>query len=209
MSKMVYRYFFDFVDGQEKWLNRMAKCGFRLKKCGKISYIFDICQPNEYEYAVEFVAHKDYSRAKDYRRYLESMGFRTFTKNINLNYSYGKVKLRLYASGLGRIATSPGGFNKELLILEKKRDGKSFELHTDLSDKLDIYRRVKGAYTWAMLIILLLEAMTFIPNTSLISDTMTFVVRVLLLITGGILLIPLVKYSPLIKCLKDESKIYE
>jgi hypothetical protein len=82
-------------------------------------------------------------------------------------------------------------------------------LHTDLSDKLDIYRRVKGAYTWAVLIILLLEAMTFIPNTSLISDTMTFVVRVLLLITGGILLIPLVKYSSLIKCLKDESKIYE
>lgn len=209
MSKIVYRYFFDFADGQEKWLNSMAECGFRLKKCGKISYIFDVCQPNEYEYAVEFVGHKAYSQARDYRRYLESMGFRTFTKNINLNYSYGKVKLRPYASGMGRIAASPGGFNKELLILEKKRDGKSFELHTDIADKLDIYRRVKRAYTWAVLMILLLGAMTFIPNTSSISDTMTLVVRVLLLIACGMLLFPLVKYSSLIKCLKDEGKIYE
>lgn len=209
MSKIIFRYFFDFADGQKKWLNSMADSGYRLKKCGKVFYVFDECHPCEYEYAVEFVGHKAYSQAKEYRRYLESMGFRTFIKSINLNFSYGKIKWRPYAVGMGQIATSPGGFNKELLILEKKRDGKPFELHTDLTDKLDIYRRIKRAYTWAVLIILLLEAMTFIPNTSSISDTMLLAVRIILLIAGGMLFTPLVKYSLMVKCLKDECKIYE
>ncbi len=31
MSKIVFRYFFDFLNSQEKWLNRMAKDGYRLK----------------------------------------------------------------------------------------------------------------------------------------------------------------------------------
>lgn len=118
MSKTVFRYFFDFLDGQEKWLNSMAERGCRLTKCGKMTYTFDACVPGEYEYAIEFVGDRSYSKAKNYRVYLEEMGFRTLTKNINLNFSYGKVKWRPYAKGLGQIATSPGGFNKELLIVE-------------------------------------------------------------------------------------------
>ena len=65
MSRTVFRYFFDFLDGQENWLNNMAEKGYRLKKCGRITYTFDECQPNEYEYAVEFVGDKAYSKAKD------------------------------------------------------------------------------------------------------------------------------------------------
>lgn len=123
MSKIVFRYFFDFMDGQKNWLNRMAAQGYRLKKCGKILYTFDACTPDEYEYAVEYVGDKNYFEAKKYREFLEHMNFRTFTKNININFSYGKIKWRPYAKGLGQINTSPGGFNKELLILEKRKDG--------------------------------------------------------------------------------------
>ncbi len=209
MSKIIFRYFYDFVDGQEKWLNSMADSGYRLKKCGRVFYVFEECQLCEYEYAVEFVGHKAYSQAKDYRRYLEGVGFRTFTKSINIKFSYGKVKWRPYAAGLGQITTSPGGFNKELLILEKKRDGKPFELHTDLADKLDVYRSIRRVYIWAVLLIFLLEVITFIPNTSSLSDIMLLIFRVILFIAGGILFIPLVKYSSLIRCLKDEGKIYE
>ncbi|MBA9086653.1 hypothetical protein FHR92_003133 [Fontibacillus solani] len=208
-KKTVFRYFFDFIDGQEKWLNSMAARGHRLKKCGKMTYTFDECKPNEYEYAVEFVGDKSYSKAKDYLRYLESMGFRTFTKNINLNFSYGKARWRPFAKGMGQIATSPGGFNKELLILEKKRDGKPFELHTDVSDKLNTYKKVKRTYAWDVLIMLLLGAMTFIPNISSMSATMTWVLRAILLIISVLFVIPMVKYSSLIKRLKEESKIFE
>ncbi|WP_018750576.1 hypothetical protein [Paenibacillus sanguinis] len=34
----------------------------------------------------------------------------------------GKLRWRPYGKGWGQIATSPGTFNKELLILEKKRE---------------------------------------------------------------------------------------
>lgn len=110
MKKTVFRYFFDFFDGQGKWLNSMAEHGYRLQKCGKMTYTFDKCKPAEYEYAVEYAGDKSYFKAKDYRGYLESMGFRTFTKNINLNFSFGKARWRPYAKGMGQIATSPGGF---------------------------------------------------------------------------------------------------
>ena len=209
MSKIVFRYFFDFLDGQEKWLNNMAKRGYRLKKCGRITYTFEECSPDEYEYAIEFVGDKAYSKAKDYRKYLESMGFCTFTKNINLNFSYLKVRWRPYAKGMGQIATSPGGFNKELLILEKKRDGKPFELHTDVHDKLSIYKTVRRACSWAVLIMAVLGAMTFIPGVVSASVPVTWVFRAALLIFCGLFAIPAVKYSSLLKYLKEESQTFE
>lgn len=209
MSKTVFRYFFDFLDGQEKWLNSMAERGYRLKKCGKITYTFDACKPGEYEYAVEFVGDKSYSKAEDYREYLEGMGFRTFTKNINLNFPYGKVRWRPYAKGMGQIATSPGGFNRELLIVEKKRDGKPFEMHTDVHDKLDAYKSVRRAYFWAVLIMFGLVAATFIPNMSTLSVAMTWVLRAAVAVVGILLIIPTVKYSLLVNRLRNENKIFE
>ncbi len=209
MSKTVFRYFFDFIERQEKWLNSMAERGYRLKKCGKMTYTFEECKSNEYEYAVEFVGDKAYSKAKDYRSYLESMGYRTFTKNINLNFSYGKVRWRPYAKGMGQIVTSPGGFNKELLILEKGRDGKPFELHTDIRDKLDTYKTIRRAYSWAVFKILLLGVVTFIPNIPSISITMIWVLRAIILFLSILFVIPAIKGSLLISQLKAENKIFE
>jgi len=209
MSKTVFRYFFDFLDGQKKWLNSMAEQGYRLKKCGRLTYTFDECNPNEYEYAVEFIGDKSFSKGQDYRRYLESMGFRTFIKNMNLNFSYGKIKWRPYAKGLGQIATSPGGFNKELLILEKKRDGKPFELHTDVHDKLDTYKTARRAYVWAVLLMLGLVVITFVPGISSVSITVTWAIRAVILFFGILLVIPTVKYSSLVNQLKEESKTFE
>jgi hypothetical protein len=209
MSKTVFRYFFDFLDGQERWLNSMAERGYRLKKCGKMTYTFDACNPGEYEYAVEFVGDKSYSTAKDYCRYLEEMGFRTLTKNINLNFSYGKVRWRPYAKGMGQITTSPGSYNKELLIAEKKKDGKPFELHTNVLDKLEAYKTVQRAYFWAVFIAFGLVAMTFVPGVSSISVVMTWGLRAVVATFGVLFLIPAVKYSLLAGRLKDESKTFE
>lgn len=209
MSKTVFRYFLDFMGKQEKWLNNMAEHGYRLKKCGRMTYTFDECRPNEYEYAVEFVGDKAYYKAKDYLRYLEGMGFRTFTKNINLNFSYVKLRWRPYAKGIGQIASSPGGFNKELLILEKKRDEKPFELHTDVSDKLDTYKTVRRAYVWAVFSMFGLIAMTFIPAVSSLSMAMTWVLRAVMIILSVLFVIPTVRYSSLVNRLKEESKTFE
>lgn len=187
----------------------MAARGYRLKHCGKITYTFDTCRPGEYEYAVEFVGDRSYSKAKDYCEYLEEMGFRTLTKNINLNFSYGKVKWRPYAKGMRQIATSPGGINKELLIVEKKKDGNSFELHTDVRDRLDAYKAVRRAYSWAALMMFGLVAMAFIPNVSSLPAAITWGFRAVIAVVGTLILIPAVKYTLLANRLNNECKTFE
>lgn len=209
MNKTVLRYFFDFIHSQEEWLNNMAKKGYRLKKCGKIAYSFEQCNPNEYEYAVEFVGTQSYPKVKLYREYLESMGYRTFTKNINFNVSFGKVKWRPYAKGMGQVATSPGSYDKELLILEKKKDGKPFELHTDVSDKLSAFKEVRRTYFWAMLVMIGLMVMTFVPSVNSMSENMIWAARSLLAVIFALFIIPAIKYSMLVKRLREESKTYE
>ncbi|MDR1060940.1 MAG: DUF2812 domain-containing protein [Clostridiales bacterium] len=149
MTKRAYRYFFDFLDGQTEWLNQMAAQGWRLAKCGQLSYEFESCAPGEYEYSVEFVADRPFSDSKAYKGFLESIGYKTFYKNLNVGVAAGKAKWRPWARGAGQIATAPGGYFKELLIVEKKRDGKPFELHSDLTDKLSLYKRIRGACLWS------------------------------------------------------------
>lgn len=147
--KRVYRYFYGFPNKQQRFLNRMAKDGWRLVRTGRISYVFEPSAPNAYSYCVDFVAHQSAKDAKDYQDFLVDMGYRVLTKPVNINYSFGKVRLRPWGKGWGKIATNPGAFNKELLIVEKKDDGRPFELHTTLEDRIAYYRTQRSA--WGML----------------------------------------------------------
>ena len=148
MSKIAFRYFFDFTEQQEKWLNEMAARGFRLVRCGKLAYRFEQCAPDEYQYCVEFVGEKSYSKHKDYKTFLADLGYRVIPKNVNLNWSVGKARLRPWGEGAGMAATSPGTYNKELLIVEKRNDGKPFDLHTDTEDLAARFRTLRNAYSW-------------------------------------------------------------
>lgn len=159
MTKRVFRYFFDYIDGQQKWLNEMAKNGWRLEKCGQLAYDFESCTPGEYEYAVDFVGDKSYSKSRDYKAFLESMGYKTFYKNINIGVFIGKVKWRPWGEGAGQITTAPGSLQKELVIVEKQKDGKAFELHTDLTDLLNVHKKIRAAYAWTAGGMLALAAM--------------------------------------------------
>lgn len=103
----------------------------------------------------------------------------------------------------------PEGFNKELLILEKKRDGKPFELHTDLSDKLNTYKTVRHAYAWAVLMLLSLIAVTFIPGVSSASVLVMWALRIVAAILALLFIIPTMKYSSLVGQLKEEGKTFE
>ncbi|MFO7160687.1 MAG: DUF2812 domain-containing protein, partial [[Clostridium] cellulosi] len=72
----------------------MAKRGFRLVKTSRLSYVFESCEPSKFEYRVEFAGEKSYKELNKYCDFLNSMGYKTFFKNLNLNYSIGKVKWR-------------------------------------------------------------------------------------------------------------------
>jgi hypothetical protein len=204
MNKKVYRYFGLFLKTQKKWLNKMADRGYRLVRTTRLMYEFEESLPAEYEYQVEFVADKSNRKARDYQNYLEELGYRTFTKNININYSYGKIEWRPWAKGAGQISTSPGSYNKELLIVEKKRDGKRFELYTDLQDIINYYQNVRRIYcSWFLTGIVLLAA-NLIKLIRI--DSIFNIIAAIIAITG---IIPAIYYTVLIHHQKTESKTNE
>ena len=124
MSKKCYRFFGGLLTVQKNWLNKMAEKGYRLIRTGKLLYEFEKCKPGQVQYCVEFIGQKSKANAEDYHDFLEEMGYSVFYKNINLNYSVGKVRWRPWAEIGGRVATNTTTFNRELLIVEKENDGK-------------------------------------------------------------------------------------
>ena len=82
---------------QERWLNKMAHGGYRLVRTGKLLYEFETCQAGEFAYCAEFIGHMAGERAEEYCGFLKDAGYRVFYKNINLNYSLGKIRFRPWA----------------------------------------------------------------------------------------------------------------
>jgi hypothetical protein len=206
--KRVFRYFFDFMDGQEKWLNEMAAKGWRLVKCGQLTYHFERCAPGEYEYAVDFVAHKSFAKSKDYKAFLESMGYKTFYKNINVGIFFGSVKWRPWGEGAGQFATAPGSLRKELVIVEKKKDGKPFELHTDLTDSLTLYRKIRTAYFWYAGCLFAFALMLLIDTVQM-HTVYPALGAILCGALGCLWLIPGLKTSRKVRSLKEEAETNE
>ena len=181
--RKVCRYFAGFLKRQEDWLNRMAKRGWHLVKAGRLIYEFEPCEPGAYEYRIEFAGHLGWSKSKDYRAFLQEMGYEIFYKNLNLSWSLGKVRWRPYGSGTGQIATSPGVYNRELMIVGRQANGKPFELHTTNEDRaayMAVLRRV-----W-----LCMSALFLALCVCSLSREGLSVRTVLFLLTGGASLIP-------------------
>ncbi len=203
MSKKLYRYFCGFIDCQENWLNEMASKGYRLVKTGRLLYEFEKCESSQYQYCIDFVADKSYSKMLEYKSFLEDMGYSVMTKNINLNYSVGKIKIRPYGKGAGKIATSPGSYNKELLIVEKSNNGKPFELHTTAEDKICYYRPIRNTYLSLSLLMIVLAVWNYISSRSFDMSTIGLLVFVLIFI------VPMIAYQRRIIKLEKQKDIQE
>lgn len=194
MSKKYYRFFGGLLTAQANWLNKMSEKGYRLIRTGKMLYEFEECKPNQVKYCVEFIGQKSKYNAKDYHDFLEDMGYKVFYKSINLNYSIGKVRWRPWAEKGGRIATNATTFNRELLIVEKANDGKSFELHTSYEDKESYYSNLRNPW----LLMVLMFAIFTVANRSIVLGMLTL-----------ILLIPVLVYQAEIMKNRHEAKTKE
>jgi len=204
MSKRVLRYFGGLIKRQENWLNRMAAKGYRLVETGRLFYKFEQCSPNSYEYRVEFVGHKLHSEAQKYREFLHELGYRTFWKNINLNFALFKMKWRPWAQGTGQLATSSGGLNRELLIVEKRQDGKPFSLHTDPSEIIALYKTMRKAWLWSAVPGLMLLVMIL---TGYIKFSWLAITGATVLVLWG--LVPFAYYSLELSRYKRQERLYE
>ena len=149
-------------------MNKMSGKGYRLVRTGKLLYEFAECEPDQVKYCVEFIGQKSKDNAQDYYNFLEDMGYKVFYKNINLNYSVGKIRWRPWAEKGGCIATNSTTFNQELLIVEKENYGKPFQLHTSYGDREKYYSDLRNPW----LIILLMFTVFAVANCSMIMGTL-------------------------------------
>lgn len=177
MSKKYYCFFWGLLTVQAKWLNKMSARGYRLMRTGKLLYEFEECEPDQVQYCVDFIGHKSKDNAQEYYDFLEDLGYKVFYKNINLNYSVGKVRWRPWAEKGGRIAANSTTFNRELLIVEKENDGKPFELHTSFEDKKRYYCNLRNPW----LLMLLMSVVFAFAEHSIVFGifTLTFLFPVL------------------------------
>lgn len=194
MNKKYYRFFGGLITTQEKWLNKMAEKGYRLIRTKRLLYEFQECTPELVKYRIDFIGQKSKIKAQDYHSFLEDMGYKVFYKNINLNYSIGKVRYRPWAEKGGRIATNSTTFNRELLIVEKENDGTPFELHTSFEDKIKYYKSIRN------------------PWFTLFALTIIFAISFKFILLGAFAIMPLIPvmiYQYHIEILKKEVQTKE
>nr|WP_288828760.1 DUF2812 domain-containing protein [uncultured Clostridium sp.] len=185
------RFFGGFLILQERWLNLMVKKGWRLNKIQGHRYSFIKCQPEEFDYCVDCILNKSTSDANEYIEFLHEIGYKTFQTGINFNISAGKMKWRVGGSKLGHIDTSPGKYNKEILIVEKRKDEMPFRLHTSKEDTLDYYRSLRNLYlpvVFLSIVVLLDRFLLHFMFESLNSITTVFLFALILVFFIPILL---------------------
>ena len=114
------------LKAQAKWLNKMALRGWRLADTGKLDYSFIPCEPGAYQYAVDFVGNLSRAHGDDYAAFLSGFGYKTWFKNVNLQWSRGKVRWNPAGEPGARIISDRTNLDRELLIVERRAEPGEF-----------------------------------------------------------------------------------
>ena len=110
------------------------------------------------------------------------------------------MRYRPWAEKGGRIATNSSTFNKELLIVEKKNDGKPFVLHTTTADRIDYCKKWRNMWLTYFAMFLLM-AVLFAFKTPMTA--------IVLGVIGLITLAPVVAYQAQVAKLNKQLDLEE
>ncbi|WP_312833652.1 DUF2812 domain-containing protein [Sedimentibacter saalensis] len=213
-----FRIFLNPIEGQEKWLNEKAAEGLRLLKVGRFFYEFEQCKINQFQYAVDYIGNNSNAQRKEYESFLDEVGINYFEKPLNIGqFSFGKVKYRPYANKGGKLATSWGMINRELLILEKECNGKPFNIYSNAEDKIQALKERRKPHIYLFILILLMGgyftfAKRYMLDAAYMNSQNSFsnsVVTLLLGVMGTITIARMVQLSLSIKSLKEMGNIQE
>ncbi len=136
------RYFGPMLRAQAKWLNKMSAQGWRLAGTGKLDYTFVPCEPGKYQYAVAFVGNLSRAHGEEYARRLAEHGYRTWFKNVNLQWSRGKLRWNPAGEPGARLVSEYTTLDRELLIVERRAEPGEFRLCT-VEEELEALRGMR------------------------------------------------------------------
>lgn len=214
-----FRIFLNPIEGQEKWLNERVAEGLKLSKVGKFFYEFKKCKPDQYQYAVDYIGNKSNAERKDYENFLEDIEISYYEKPINLGqFSIGRVKYRPYANEDGKLATSVGMINRELLILEKENNGKPFNIYNNVEDKILALKERRKPHIYLSVFMIIMGLYMNLIGKPLIEFSLwrnrnhlldKATLSIFLGLIGIISIVRIVQLSLSIGSLKDKKDIHE
>jgi len=141
----------------------MAEKGYRLVEVSTFGYRFERCLKSEYIYEVIYRGYRRKEVSIPYINRLLDSGYNVFIKGLNRTMSSEKLKLK---HGLGEVYNpkfSPRDGYKDVLIIEKKNDGKTFEW---ISPKDNNLRDLKYMRAIALGLTILFIVLFFLAMTS-------------------------------------------
>ena len=165
-----YRYFGPMLKAQAKWLNKMALRGWRLADTGKLDYSFIPCEPGAYQYAVDFVGNLSRAHGDDYAAFLSGFGYKTWFKNVNLQWSRGKVRWNPAGEPGARIISDRTNLDRELLIVERRAEPGEFRLYTSAEDEIEVLRGMRRRSLCPALIFAALGALALALGLTLVQS---------------------------------------
>ena len=144
MSKFIFKYFFNFLGPQKKWLNEMAEKGYRLVEVSTFGYRFERCLKSEYIYEVIYRGYRRKEISIPYINRLLDSGYNVFIKGLNRTMSSEKLKLKHSLGEVYNPKFSPRDGYKDVLIIEKKNDGKTFEWISPKDNNLRVLKYMRA-----------------------------------------------------------------
>lgn len=215
-----FKLFLDPIEGQTVWLNKQAERGWKVAKVGKLFYEFEPCKQGEYQYAVVYIGNKSNQERIKYEKFLKELKITYYEKAVDLGrFSIGKVKYRPFADKGGKLATSGGMINRELLILEKKSDGKPFTVYNNISDKIEALKESRKPYIFYLVFLLAMDIYFYFASKSSFSFTLfnyqsntldkIWLALIFFIVLGAIPLIRWAQLTLLIYRLEKEAKVLE
>ena len=140
-----WKFFGDVCGELAPWLNSYAEQWFRLTSVSLGFYSFERTS-EPVRYAVQFLGAQAPSYVAKYLAFLEENSIRYFRVPINqVSVAWGKIRVRPYAEGMGKLANTFQHLNKEILIVECDAETEP-ELLTDVRDIAKSYTHQRNAY---------------------------------------------------------------
>ena len=138
-----YRLFLNPAAEREKFLNEMAKKGYRLTNAGALLHEFQ--QTSEpMEYCVQYIGYLTNDERESQEKELEKKGFDVYYVPLNIKkYSFWATQAKRVRDPEGYLKASFGMVNRELRILGKKDASLKFPT-TDskrAAESLNVQRR--------------------------------------------------------------------
>lgn len=147
-----FKLFLNPVEGRENWLNRMAQRGYRLSRITSLGLVYEFEKTDvEYEYKVQYIGYMANDERIEYEGFLKDLDYGFWIAALNTaQVSFGRAKYRPFARRGGKIATSPGMINKELIIIERKASDSEFKVFSDVQSSLEDLRFRRRSYIYLL-----------------------------------------------------------